>query len=146
MTERDEQIEIPEGRPFQDLERTWTIEELKAVAKSMGKRVNPNRAGSFEKDLAEGALVLLNDAEVVFARQRELIPSEWLYGLLDEVTRKNQLLVVPKSAFAMAAKEMEDGRPLGKSSYDEATKYCEQPPQAVIYEYVGGLPPQGGIH
>ena len=124
------QVEIPSGRPYPDLDRAWSMEALEAVARLMGKRANPNNDPDFEADLENGALVLLNDNEVIVAAEKGLIPMEWKEALISDVTRRNELLVIPKSAFQAARRERKSGLKVGPpgGSYSEATKYCYRAP------------------
>jgi hypothetical protein len=79
------------------MNRPWTIDEIINRAKRLGKEFNPSPdiAGSLEKDLADGALVLFTELNVNTAAALGKIPEEWTDDLLNLVTQENDIAVIP---------------------------------------------------
>ncbi len=90
------------GRPYADLNRIWTIEELQSVARQMGKPFNPadEIKDRLATDLTEGALVLLNENEVIVAIERGLVPGSMRERLIERVTLLNDISIIPSGAVA----------------------------------------------
>lgn len=106
--ETDKRIDISDlGRPYGDLNRRWTIEELKEIASRQGKPFKPAEEikDVLAKDLSEGALVLFNENEVIVAIERGLVPRVWKEGLVDLVVVKNDIAIIPTGAVAQWEEE-----------------------------------------
>ena len=108
--ETDKRIDMSDlGRPYGDLNRRWTIGELKEIASRQGKPFKPAEdiKEQLANDLSEGALVLFNENEVIVAIERGLVPRAWKEGLADLVTVKNDIAIIPSGAVAQWEKEQQ---------------------------------------
>ncbi len=89
------------GEPYTGpLNRTWTIAEVREEALKLGKPFRPadDTKDRLEADLANGALVLFDQEQVESAVEEGWVPSEWQQDLIDLVTRRNDIAVIPSES------------------------------------------------